>query len=111
MPPPADPVAAVSIPAATAPAELAPPSPGAPAEVLPLMYQLPYATRKDLPKLELTMHVFSPIPEERFIVLNGKRYTLETPAPGPDLNLLEIVADGAVMEFRGQRFLLPRQNY
>ena len=44
-------------------------------------------------------------------VTNDLRYTLETPAPGPDLNLLEIVADGAVMEFRGQRFLLPRQNY
>jgi hypothetical protein len=57
------------------------------------------------------MHVFSPEPSERFIVLNGKRFTLETPAPGPELTLLDIVADGAVFEFRGQRFLLPRQTY
>ncbi len=82
-----------------------------PEEVLPVLFQLPYATRKDMPKLELSMHVFSPEPGERFIVLNGKRFTLETPAPGPDLTLLDIVADGAVFEYRGQRFLLPRQAY
>jgi general secretion pathway protein B len=86
-------------------------APQSPAEVLPQMYQLPYGLRKDLPKLSLTMHVYSPVPEERFVVLNGKRYTLESLAPGPDLNLIEIVADGVVMEFRGQRFLLPRQAY
>jgi general secretion pathway protein B len=86
-------------------------APSKPEEVLPVMFQLPYATRKDLPKLELSMHVFSPEPAERFIVLNGKRFTLETPAPGPELTLLDIVADGAVFEFRGQRFLLPRQIY
>ena len=82
-----------------------------PEEVLPLIFQLPYATRKDLPKLELSMHVFSPESSERFIVLNGKRYTLESAEPGPELDLLDIVADGAVFEFRGQRFLLPRQSY
>lgn len=86
-------------------------APSKPEEVLPVVFQLPYATRKDLPKLELSMHVFSPEPAERFIVLNGKRFTLETPAPGPELTLLDIVADGAVFEFRGQRFLLPRQTY
>lgn len=78
---------------------------------LPFIHALPYATRKDLPKLDLSMHVFSPERNERFIVLNGKRYTLESPAPGPELALLDIVADGAVFEFRGQRFLLPRQTF
>jgi general secretion pathway protein B len=82
-----------------------------PEEVLPMVYQLPYATRKDLPKLSLSMHVYSPIVSERFIVLNGKRFTMETPAPGPELTLLDIVAEGAVLEFRGQRFLLPTQAY
>ncbi len=86
-------------------------APAKPEEQLPDVYQLPYATRKELPKLNLTMHVYSPIAEERFIVLNGKRYTLQSPAPGPELSLLDIVADGAVLEFRGQRFLLPRQTF
>lgn len=100
-----EPPAMASAPAAV---ELAP---SKPEEVLPLVFQLPYATRKDLPKLELSMHVFSPERSERFIVLNSKRYTLESAQPGPELNLLDIVADGAVFEFRGQRFLLPRQTY
>jgi general secretion pathway protein B len=82
-----------------------------PEEQLPRMYELPYGMRKELPKLELTMHVFSPVREERFIVLNGKRFTLESPAPGPELTLLDIIADGVVLEFRGQRFLLPNQVY
>lgn len=86
-------------------------APAKPEEKLPDIYQLPYATRKELPKLNLTMHVYSPIAEERFIVLNGKRYTVQSPAPGPELSLLDIVADGAVLEFRGQRFLLPRQTF
>lgn len=134
---PAEPVAVQPVPVQAAPANVAPPP--APSEVkappvveapvsapalaaippaaepsaeqLPNMYQLPYATRKDLPKLTLSMHVYSPLREERFIVLNGKRYTLDNAQPGPDLTLLDIVADGAVMEFRGQRFLLPRQTY
>ncbi|MEZ5466126.1 MAG: general secretion pathway protein GspB [Lysobacterales bacterium] len=82
-----------------------------PEEKLPLMYELPYSMRKELPKLDLTMHVFSPAREERFIVLNGKRFTVDSPAPGPELTLLDIVADGVVLEFRGQRFLLPNQAY
>ncbi len=100
-----EPSVAVAAPASS---ELAP---SKPEEVLPEVFQLPYATRKELPKLELSMHVFSPQPNERFIVLNGKRYTLESAEPGPELDLLDIVADGAVLEFRGQRFLLPRQTY
>lgn len=107
--PPAAPVAAAEPSLAAIPP--LPAASTAPAETLPNMYQLPYATRKDLPKLSLTMHVYSPVREESFIVLNGKRYTLDNAQPGPDLNLLDIVADGAVMEFRGQRFLLPRQTY
>ena len=76
-----------------------------------IIHQLPYAMRKELPKLELSMHVYSPVAEERFIVLNGKRFHLSSPAPGPDLNLVDIVDDGAVLEFRGQKFLLPRVSY
>lgn len=116
------PAPAVPAPAAAAPAPAPPvvepiaviaePAPPAkPEEVLPMVFQLPYATRKDLPKLEMSMHVYSPIRAERFVVLNGKRLTLDMPPPGPDLALLEILSDGAVFEFRGQRFVLPRQTY
>lgn len=121
-PEPTAPASAAAIPAAApevsasqpempAPSVAMAESPAKPEEALPDIYQLPYATRKELPKLNLTMHVYSPVAEERFIVLNGKRYTLQSAAPGPELSLLDINADGAVLEFRGQRFLLPRQTF
>jgi general secretion pathway protein B len=83
----------------------------APAESLLLVYQLPYSIRKELPKLDLSMHVFAPDREERFVVLNGKRYQLDGAQPGPEVNLLDISELGAVLEFRGQKFLLPRQEF
>ena len=107
---PATAVAMTTPPASFNPA-VVDPAATKPEEKLPLMYELPYGARKELPKLELTMHVFSPVREERFIVLNGKRYTVDSPAPGPELTLLDIVADGVVLEFRGQRFLLPNQVF
>lgn len=97
--------------AATAETSVQTPSAEAPQEQLLLVYQLPYAIRKDLPKLDLSMHVFSPVREERFVVLNGKRYGLDGTSPGPDIALLDISDEGAVMEFRGQKFLLPRQTF
>ncbi len=97
--------------AATAETSVEMPSTEAPKEQLLLVYQLPYAIRKDLPKLDLSMHVFSPVREERFVVLNGKRYSLDGTSPGPDIALLDISDEGAVMEFRGQKFLLPRQTF
>lgn len=92
---------------ATAQADLASAKP----ESLPVMLQLPYGLRKDMPKLDLSMHVYSADRSERFIVLNGKRFSVDSPSPGPELNLVDIVDDGAVLEFRGQRFLLPRSAY
>ncbi len=112
--PAASPVVVDTAPVATTVPVLAPEAAGAPPEsdhTVPAVHELAYATRRELPKLELTMHVYSRLAEERFVVLNGKRYTQATPALGPDLNLVDIVADGVVLEFRGQRFLLPRQTF
>jgi general secretion pathway protein B len=78
---------------------------------LPALHELAYATRRELPKLDLSMHVWSELAEERFVVLNGKRYTLATPILGPELKMIDIIADGVVLEYRGQRFLLPRQAF
>lgn len=109
-PPPPAPAPALAY--AEPPPQLAQPEPPKKAEdTLLAVHELPYTTRKDLPKLELSMHVYSPEPGESFVVLNGKRYGADSPPPGPELELLSIVADGVVLEFRGQRFLLPRQTF
>ena len=86
-----------------------PPTPavGATADNLPMFWQLPYGTRKDLPQLTMSMHVYATDPGKRFIVINGDHKAEGDPI-GADLFVREIRSDGVVMEFRGQRFLVPR---
>jgi general secretion pathway protein B len=63
--------------------------------------------RKDIPALDLSMHVYSADPKQRFVVLKGDRH-VEGEEIGQDLILQEIRQDGIVLEFKGQRFFLPR---
>jgi general secretion pathway protein B len=98
-PAPAPPVAAMPQPAPTAPAIAAEPT-------LPLLYELPYAVRKDMPRLALSMHVYNDDPMRRFAIINDERR-----AEGDDIEGVRLVAirrDGIELEYAGQRFLLPR---
>lgn len=109
VPPPAapTPVAQAPAPATAVPAASTPVAAAPSLESLPLYWQLPLNVRKDLPALKLSMHVYSPTPDQRFIVLNGNRQK-EGDDLGADVRLTEIRVDGAVLEFHGQRFLVPR---
>lgn len=72
----------------------------------PLIWELPYAQRRDIPELKVTMHVYATEPAQRFAIINGERHV-----EGDDvgsLKLGEIRADGIVFVNNGQRFLLPR---
>lgn len=106
------PVASVA-PPASVPAP-APPPAAESAASLPTVDQLDYAVRRELPPLEISMYVYNADPERRFLIIGGKRYprldgTGNRIARIDDkVELLEIRADGAVLEFNGQRFLLPR---
>lgn len=76
---------------------------------LPSVWELPYGTRKELPDLKLTMHVYSNVPAERFIVIEGARH-VEGDDLGNGVVLHEISTDGMVLDFKGQRFLYPRDG-
>lgn len=108
-PAPAPPVASAAI----APANPAPPArpdtAAAAARALPSVWDLPYATRKDLPDLTLTMHVYAGDPHERFVVIKGERH-VEGDDLGDGLTLREIRPDGMVLEFKGARFVYPRDG-
>jgi general secretion pathway protein B len=118
-PAPAPPVPAAQKPDATTPpapaadkpvvATPAPPSKSPPAAVaaLPTIWDLPFATRKDLPALDLSMHVYSADPKQRFVVLKGDRH-VEGDEIADGLTLREIRQDGLVLEYKGQRFFFPR---
>jgi general secretion pathway protein B len=79
------------------------------APTLPSVWELPYGTRKELPDLQLTMHVYSSVPAERFVVIEGARH-VEGDDLGNGVVLHEISTDGMVLDFKGQRFLYPRDG-
>jgi general secretion pathway protein B len=95
-----------NVPAAT-PKTTAAARPAPAAPVLPTLWDLPYSTRKDIPELELTMHVYSDDAADRFVVIKGERH-VEGDDLGDGVMLREIRPDGMVLELKGQRFVYPR---
>ncbi|OJY93497.1 MAG: hypothetical protein BGP25_03590 [Lysobacterales bacterium 63-13] len=102
--------ASVNAPAGTAPAAATVGAAAAPATAaesnLKLMWELPLATRRSLPELKLSMHVFATQPDQRFVIINGERRAQGDEFEG--LKLIEIRSDGIVLEHEGVRFLYPR---
>ena len=76
---------------------------------LPTIWELPFSTRKDIPALDLSMHVYSSDPKQRFVVIKGDRH-VEGDEVGQDLMLREIRQDGLVLEYKGQKFFFPRSG-
>ena len=70
-------------------------------------YELPPETRSrlDLPRLDL--HVYSDEPGDRFILVNLKKYR-EGETLDSGLVLEEILPDGMVMSYRGERFRVEK---
>ena len=68
--------------------------------------ELPPDMRQGLPALHLDVHAYNKDPAERFVVINLQRYRVgDQLAEG--LKLVDILPQGAVLEFRGTTFLLP----
>ncbi|MEO5560275.1 MAG: general secretion pathway protein GspB [Dokdonella sp.] len=112
-PKPALPVAAAA-PAATNATVPTPPSTPMPKKervepALPSVWELPYAMRKDLPDLALTMHVYADDPHKRFVVIKGDRH-VEGDDIGGGVILYGIRPDGIVLEVNGKRFTYPRDG-
>jgi general secretion pathway protein B len=61
-----------------------------------------------LPELRLDLHVYDPIPTKRFVLINMHRLREGESLP-EGVRVEHITADGAELEYQGQRFLLPRE--
>lgn len=60
-----------------------------------------------LPELSVDLHIYATDPAKRAVFINGRRYTQGAQiTEGPMLE--EITPEGAVLSYRGRRFLLPR---
>lgn len=66
------------------------------------LWHLTDAEQKYLQGLDVSFHVHSNDPAQRAVIINGLR-AKEGQALGEDLRLAEIVPDGVILEFQGQR--------
>ncbi|MBN8482189.1 MAG: general secretion pathway protein GspB, partial [Xanthomonadales bacterium] len=71
-----------------------------------LLWALPYAQRRGIPELKLSMHVYAADPAQRFVIINGNRQVEGDEFEG--LKLIEIRNDGLVLALGQLRFVYPR---
>lgn len=73
---------------------------------IPSYEGLPDGVRSGMPPLTMNAHVFSTTPGKGFVMVNGKKYREgDGLAEGPEV--VEILAEGAVLRYRNTDFLLP----
>lgn len=72
----------------------------------PRLHELPFAVRRGLPALAVTMHLYSDDPARRFALVNGVRVRDGESLPG-GVEVLAIRADGILVRFEGTEFVLP----
>ena len=100
--PPAPPPAAVALPPAPAPRA----APAADTARLPLVSELPEATRRELPRLALGGSVYSDDPRSRLVIINSE-VLHEGARLGPDLVIEQIRPRELVLRFKGQAYRQP----
>ena len=69
----------------------------------PLLSAMPLAFQQRLPSMKINVLAYSPLPEERFAVIDMVKYSKGERLPGGAL-LVEIKSDSVVLELDGSRF-------
>jgi general secretion pathway protein B len=78
-------------------------------EVLPTLSELNLPAGQALPEMHLDVHVYGTKAADRFVYINMRKYREgQTVQEGAVLE--RIRRDGAVLNYKGVRFLLPRQS-
>jgi hypothetical protein len=72
---------------------------------LPQLFELPYSVRKDLPKLNLSVHVYDPVVENRMAIING------VPIHVGDtfeelISIQDITQSGVILRVQGRDFIV-----
>jgi hypothetical protein len=65
--------------------------------------------QSSLPPMAVNIHVYTPDESQRILYINNRQYRRGGEIPG-GVVVEEIVPDGVVLRFRGQRFKLPRPS-
>jgi general secretion pathway protein B len=72
-----------------------------------LLHEMPLSFQKSVPVFEMNVHVYSEIPKERFILMNGRRYTEGMPIREGGI-LESIRVNDIIVNCNQQRFRLKR---
>ena len=75
----------------------------------PWLSSLPQAFRSSLPPLAVNIHVYSPDRSQRILYINNRPVRQGERIEG-GVVVEEIVYDGVVLQYHGQRFKLPRPS-
>jgi general secretion pathway protein B len=73
----------------------------------PLLQQMPPEMQRAIPPMAVTIHVYSPQESQRILFINNREYHKGSLIEG-GIRVEEIVPDGAVLSYQGERFKLPR---
>ncbi|MCR4300579.1 MAG: general secretion pathway protein GspB [Sulfuricaulis sp.] len=73
----------------------------------PLLQEMPQDFQRALPPLAVTIHVYSHDQSQRILFINNREYRQGSEIEG-EIRVEDIVPDGAVLSFRGERFKLSR---
>jgi len=73
----------------------------------PLLQQMPLEMQRALPAMAVTIHVYSPQESQRILFINNREYHKGSRIEG-GVRVEEIVPDGVVLSYRGERFKLSR---
>jgi general secretion pathway protein B len=80
-----------------------------PSSDVPLLLEMPPEFQLSVPAPDIQVHFYAREPGRRFVLIGGRRFQGgEEIAPG--LILDEIVRDGLLVEWRGERFVMPARR-
>jgi len=96
------------LPPPPAPRERPSPPPPKPVPVRPLA-EMPSGFVSNLPPLNIDIHSYDPRSSKRYVLINMEKYREgDYLSEGPQL--IEILRDGVVLDYLGERFILPIGN-
>jgi general secretion pathway protein B len=77
-----------------------PQEPAAPVEArIPEIWELPGTVQQRLKGLKVNIHVYNELPEERFVIIDMRRYREGDSLGRPGLRLDRITRDGVVIDY------------
>jgi general secretion pathway protein B len=74
----------------------------------PLIHELAWGFRSQLPPLALNVHMYSDDPAQRFVLINMQRYNEGDVMEDSGIEIVQVIPEGVALRLAGRDFLLGR---